>query len=303
MLFPGIRQIGKKLDLYNSGGSVFGKYRGFLIYAFDGNNKKTLIIKMERSIHEEDLSQLKNKYKVKDFSFDTDESALRVEFSEILKPYSHKKIINLIDEIVDLCNEKGIGAVTNCDFCDSEDIDYCKYDTTPMCLCPSCYTDKVEELNSSLDVFKTLDNNYLKGLFGAFIFSLPGVLIQGILFIYLTRLGAISSLIYCVLALSGFKKFKGKPTPLSALLVILLSIFMTAIGTFLSYSGFLYYKAQDLSRVIELLLIEEIQLELKSNILMQTVISSIYLVFEFISLRKNWSFKSIEKAQKVYENK
>ena len=86
---------------------------------------------------------------------------------------------------------------------------------------------------------------------------------------------------------------------LSAGLIILISLFMTVAGTIISYSGLLFYKTRDLQRVIELLSVTEIQNELRSNVILQVIISAFYLVFEFFSLRKNWTFKTLKQAEKL----
>lgn len=300
MLFPGIRKMGKQLKLYSSGSTIFGQYRDYYICAYDGNNRKELLIKIQRSPKGSDLDSLKSKYKFKKCVYESVGSYLKIEFKEILKPYSYKKIIELTDEIIDVCKGDNIFPVIQCDSCDNKDIHYYQYNNVPLSLCPSCFHSESSKVNQAFLDFTNTESNYIQGLLGAVIFSIPGIIIQALLFIFLSRLGALSSVIYCYLALLGFIKFKGKPTPLSAILIIMVSLFMTISGTIISYSGWLFYETQDFQRVIELLYMDEIQHELQSNILLQSILSSLYLIIEFFSLRKKWSFKTIREAKSLF---
>ncbi len=299
MLFPGINKMGRQLGLFSSGAAIFGRYRDFSICAYDGSNKKELLIRMNQSLNEQDIESLRSRYKFKKADYVAEEFTMKVEFSEIVKPYSYKKIISLTDEVIDLCLRNGIQTVNKCDNCDNQTVNYYEYNGIPLTLCSGCFSRESFKVDQARIAYSDTENNYLQGLFGSVLFSIPGIILQALLFIFLSRLGAVSSVIYCLLALYGFKIFKGKAAPLSAGFIILISQFMTVAGTIISYSGLLFYKTRDLQRVIELLSVTEIQNELRSNVILQVIISAFYLVFEFFSLRKNWTFKTLKQAEKL----
>jgi len=300
LLFPGIKKIARKLDLYSSGSIAFGSYRQFQIKVFDGNNKKVLLMKIAESPGEDELMQLKKKFRIRKIIFDAKSTLLEVEFRELFKPYKAEKIISLINEIIDLCEKKGISSIRKCDNCENSEVDYYRYGDQPMVLCPICHNVKTSEVDAFAVEFREQENRYLRGISGALIFSIPGIFIQGLLFILLKSMAALSSVVYCFLALKGYVVFKGKPTPLASVFIIIISLFMTVFGTVITYCGYLYTQIHRFDMIIPLLQNSDVFDELVLNVTLQVIISSFYLVFEFFSLKKRWTFMKILPALRFF---
>ena len=74
---------------------------------------------------------------------------------------------------------------------------------------------------------------------------------------------------------------------------------MTAFGTAVSYLALLFKNVNNLGFVWQLLARQDIQSELMGNITLQIIVSFLFLIFEFFSIRQKWTFKTIEEAKIV----
>jgi hypothetical protein len=140
------------------------------------------------------------------------------------------------------------------------------------------------------------------GFIGALLFSIPGIIVTVIFFVFLDRLAAVSALIYVVLASKGYKMFKGKVSPIGALITILVGIIMIGIGMFVAYAVLIFkeLKAVDFDMLMFILGMPEVGRELLMNIVLSYVISGIYIVVQLFQMMKEWKFsKTIKEAREI----
>jgi len=155
-----------------------------------------------------------------------------------------------------------------------------------------------EEINN-----KNLENgyapaNYLAGFLGSLLFSIPGILVTVLLFVFLNMLAAVSSVLYVVLGIKGYKKFNGKVSRFGVLIIILATIIMVGLGIVVSYSIYILkeLKTMDIDTLFYILKMPEVQRELLKNIAVSYVISGFYLVFQVIQLMKEWKTEKTLKS-------
>jgi len=153
---------------------------------------------------------------------------------------------------------------------------------------------------------QNLQGNYLLGFLGAIIFAIPGILLTILFFVFLKSLAAISAAVYIILGILGYKKFKGKISPVGAVVIIIAGLIMVGLGTIIAYSVFLLFeiykniKTVDIESLFFILKMPEIQNELRANIIVSYIVSSFYFILQLNSMFKEWkNQKSIEKLRDI----
>ncbi|WP_461257658.1 hypothetical protein, partial [Treponema sp. R80B11-R83G3] len=118
-----------------------------------------------------------------------------------------------------------------CQRCESEkEAELVCVNNESLFICNDCYRELERNINKENMELENTPNNYLLGFLGAFLFSIPGILLTIAFFIFLNRVAAISALLYVFLGTIGYKKFKGKINPVGVLVILFNGIIMVSIG-------------------------------------------------------------------------
>jgi hypothetical protein len=150
--------------------------------------------------------------------------------------------------------------------------------------------------------YQQLPTNYFSGIIGALLFSIPGIIITVLFFVFLDRLAAVSSLLYIVFGIKGYKTFKGKISPFGAFIIKTVGIIMIGIGTLIAYSSLILkeIKMFDIDLLIQVLKIPEVTRELLINIVISYIVSGFFIIFQLFQMIKQWKFlKIIKKARDI----
>jgi len=307
MLWPGIKKLGKELELKRTDSEVVGKIKNCYAKMYDGQNKKILELLVPQ-LNDSDKEYIESKLaenKVKRHEWF--EHGTRIIFDEYVVPYSTKKIKDIVIDFTDHFSAAYPGQMANCQRCgEAKDLEACHIGGVSLFICEACYESAEKEINEIALKQEYEPPNYLRGFLGALLYSIPGVLVTVILFIFLQKLAAISAVIYVFLGMMGYKKFKGKISRVGAVLIIASTLIMVAVGIVVSFSVLILQLivketgTMDMAGLLHILKIPEVQREIIQNIVTSYLVSGLYLVFQIIQMVKEWKpEKTLQKARYI----
>jgi hypothetical protein len=184
----------------------------------------------------------------------------------------------------------------------SKNVDAYFVDNATLIACEDCYKTFENEIAGVNLEAKYTPTNYLSGFLGSLLFSIPGVLLTALFFVFFDRLAAISSVVYVFLRIKGYKKFNGKISRFGVFLIIVSAAIMVGFGVLFSYSIFIFkeIKTIDMEMLIAILKIPEVQQEIIKNMLLSYFLSGLCLVFQFYQMIKEWkSEKTIKRTREI----
>ena len=303
MLWPGIKKLGKKLRLKRTGSEVVGVIKNCFVRMYDGNNKKVLEL-FAPEIDSADKEEISKKIKAgKIKNHDWLVNGVRITFTEIIRPYSMQKIENLLHELVDYFESKYPDRKPQCQKCGlPKEADVYYMNNASLFICDDCFNQMESDVNDENMERQYIPNNYLSGFMGALLFSIPGVLLTVLFFVFLDKLAAVSALVCVFLGIKGYKKFKGKMSPFGAFLIIAAALIMVALGVTVSYAVAIFRKIGviDIDALKYVFGIPEVQRELILNIVLSYIVSGFYLVFQLVQMIREWkTWKLIQKAREI----
>lgn len=313
MIYPGLKKLGKELGFKNNGHLVYGFINNTYVAFMDGSNRKFVYFRFPSDLDEEDKNKLlswKKKGYAKNVIFSEGNIFdVEFEFTEYFVPFKISKIKEVIEDIANYFNEKYADRKPVCcgDNCNqTENLVFYDVDTVPVFFCPSCKMKLENRINNEYEELQEQPNNYLKGTAASILFSIPGHLVTFIFF-WLGKIAAVSGLLYFFLAQKGFTWAKGKLNKIGVLIISLLSLINTVIGTFISYIAVVVIKILKLPEAegvsvaslirfsLESLQDNEVRRELFVNIGLSLILCGICIVIKMIELLKSSGKTKIQK--------
>ncbi len=304
MIYPGLKKLGKELGFENNGHLVYGFINNTYVAFMDGSNRKFVYFRFPSDLDEEDKNKLlswKKKGYAKTVIFSEGNIFdVEFEFTEYFVPFKISKIKEVIEDIANYFNEKYADKKPVCcgDNCNqTENLVFYDVDTVPVFFCPSCKMKLENRINNEYEELQEQPNNYLKGTAASILFSIPGHLVTFIFF-WLGKIAAVSGLLYFFLAQKGFIWAKGKLNKIGVLIISLLSLINTVIGTFISYIAVVVIKILKLPEAegipvaslirfsLESLQDNEVRRELFVNLGLSLILCGIFIVIKMIELFK-----------------
>lgn len=304
MIYPGLKKLGKELGFENNGHLVYGFINNTYVAFMDGSNRKFVYFRFPSDLDEEDKNKLlswKKKGYAKTVTFlENNIFDVEFEFTEYFVPFKISKIKEVIEDIANYINEKYADKKPVCcgDNCNqTENLVFYDVDTVPVFFCPSCKMKLENRINNEYEELQEQPNNYLKGTAASILFSIPGHLVTFIFF-WLGKIAAVSGLLYFFLAQKGFIWAKGKLNKIGVLIISLLSLINTVIGTFISYIAVVVIKILKLPEAegvpvaslirfsLESLQDNEVRRELFVNLGLSLILCGIFIVIKMIELFK-----------------
>jgi hypothetical protein len=296
MLWPGIKKLGKELGFKRTNSEVVGTLKNCFVKMYDGNNIKVLEIFPPEldDMDKEYILNILNQNKIKKYEWQN--NCIKIIFQEYIRPYSITKIKNILFTIVEHFDQKFPDGIPNCQKCGiQKEADVHIIGNVSNYLCADCLRKYKNDLNNKYMEYQQLPTNYFSGFIGALLFSIPGIIITVLFFVFLDRLAAISALLYIFLGIKGYKTFKGKISPLGAFIIITVGMIMIGIGTLVAYSVMILkvIKTFDIDMLIQILKTPEVERELWTNIVISYIVSIFFIIIQLIQMIKEWKF-SIE---------
>jgi len=304
MLWPGIKKLGKELELKRTDSEVVGKVKNCYVKMYDGQNMKILEL-LVPELNDSDKEYIENKLienKVKRHEWF--ECGVRIIFNEYFIPYSTKKIKDILIDFTDHFSAAYPGQMSKCQRCgETKELEACHVGGATRFICNDCYEAAEKEIADIALNQEYEPSNYLRGFLGALLFSIPGVLVTVVLFVFLNRLAAISAVLYVLLGMMGYKKFKGKISRVGVIIIAASTLIMVAVGIVVSASVIILQiivketGSIDMAGLLYILKNPEVQKEIIQNIVTSYAVSGLYLVFQIIQMMKEWKpVKTLKKA-------
>jgi hypothetical protein len=282
---------------------------------YDGYNMKVLELYVPQ-MDDDDKSNIIKKLeirKIKGYTWSS--NGVKIIFTEIVIPYSVKKIRELLDELINYFSNKYPAQKPQCQHCgqQNETNIYC-INNAALIICNDCYRQIDKTTQNENQEQQNIKGNYLSGFIGAILFALPGILITAPLFVFLESISAISAVVYVILGTIGYKKFKGKISPIGVVIIVIAALIMVAVGIIISYSIVILREiSKDLEIINFIMFINivkyilktifempEVRKELLTNIFLSYLFSGIFLVFHLNNMLKEWkNQKSVYKPREI----
>jgi hypothetical protein len=303
MLWPGIKKLGKELNLKRTDSEVVGFVKNCFVKMYDGYNMKILELYVPEMDDDDKNNIIKKLEAMKIKKYELVSSGVKIIFIERLIPYSMKKIRGLLDEFVKYFSYKYPAQRPKCQHCgqQNETKIYCVNDVS-LLICNECYNQIAKTAQNENTEQQNTKGNYLSGFIGAVLFGLPGILLTVLFFVFLESLAALSAVVYISLGIMGYKKFKGKMSPAGVVVIMIAALIMVALGVITAYSVLIFreIKEVNISALIYFLKMPEIRKELTVNLVTSYIVSGFYFVFQFITMFKEWkNQKSINKPREI----
>jgi len=303
MLWPGIKKLGKELNLKRTDSEVVGFIKSCFVKLYDGYNMKVLELYVPQMDVDDKNNVIKKLDARKIKKYEWLPNGVKIIFTEIFAPYSIKKIKELLDELVNYFSGKYPAQRPQCQHCgQTNETDIYCVDNASLLLCDDCSAKIEKNAQKENEEQKNVKGNYLLGFIGALLFAVPGILLTVIFFVYLERLAAVSAVVYISLGIIGYKKFKGKISPIGAVVIAIAALLMVAVGVITAYSVLIFknIKMINIDLLIFFLKMPEIHKELMTNLAVSYIVSAFYFVFQFYKIFKDWkNIKSIYKPREI----
>jgi hypothetical protein len=303
MLWPGIKKLGKELQFKRINNEVVGMVKNCFIKLYDGQNMKVLEL-FAPEMNDSDKEYITEKLKInKVKKHEWPENGVRIIFNEYFISYSINKIKAILTDFADYFSLKYPNQKLHCQKCGvPKDLEACRVDNISMIVCNDCYESLENEISDKNLENRYVPTNYLSGFLGSLLFSIPGILVTVLFFVFLNMLAAISAVFYVFLGIKGYKKFNGKVSRFGVLIIILSTVIMVGLGIIISYSVFIFkeLKTIDFDMLFYILRMPEVQQEILQNMALSYVVSGLFLVTQIIQLMKEWKAeKVVQKAEDI----
>lgn len=300
MLFPGVKKLGKFFGLVRSNSVAMGNIDNSYIRLYDGNNQKVLEFFFPKlEIHDKnEINELLKNNNVKKYEWSGD--TVIITFPEYFKPYPVKNIRNIITQLSNYSSIHYPNGKVACQKCNlSTEANSYSLGNVSLYLCSDCFKNLEFELANKKSDYEAIPKNYFFGTIGALLFSIPGIIVTALIFVFLNRIAALSAVIYVLLATKGYLFFKGKTDKIGALILTLTGLVVSYFGIIISYGIMILYKTKSIPYTFELLQNNDIQKEMRTNLYIGLFVCSLYLLFNLITLLSEWKFPVLKKAKEI----
>jgi hypothetical protein len=152
---------------------------------FDGTNMKVLeIFSPETDDNDkEQIEDILKQNKIKKHEWLN--NGVRIIFSEYIRPYSTKKIKNILLIIVEHFNKKYPDNTPQCQNCNiNKDADAYFIGNESMYICIDCLKKLENDIKNKYWEYNQIPTNYGLGFIGALLFAIPGIIITVLFFFF-----------------------------------------------------------------------------------------------------------------------
>lgn len=261
MLTKKLKAFGKEHNWYKTTGAVFGLYKdySFSIYQSDLSSSpqtKTIVATFDNitEAQQQDLTVfLKENKKAYSYKhFEVGQDYLSIVFIENLRRVKNEKLNQLLEFIVEELQRIDVPKIN-----DPASLGYYNLSGKGVLLTPSEYEKIKQDATRQQSKDKLERTSYIQGFFGAFLFTIPVIILWVIVAFYFNYLIAALAIFIAIAASFGYNKFKGKlgvGTKWSIALATILGIFVANIITMILE---LNYLELDLGQRLQLIFSNE----------------------------------------------
>ncbi|MGQ8867904.1 hypothetical protein [Myroides sp. TSA_177.3] len=238
MLFPKAKKIAKQQDWFATNQLVFGLYKKYLFQIGDASllttpsskfviSDITLISEEQRDMVEQTLTANKKALKFSTYAFQN--NTIVFTFNEHLALTKITTIYALLDFLTDLYARIGLPISNYCQNCkETSPINFYNLNEKGIQLCSLCTSDFKKRFYRHESDERKMNSTYSKGVIGALLFSIPGIIMWIIVAYYFNTIYSALALVLAVLGYLGYIKFNGKKGS-KTLLILSITNFATVI--------------------------------------------------------------------------
>lgn len=261
MIFPKAKKIAKDLGWYKTNDSVFGLYKGYFFNVSDASLMSTpqfkFVTATTGSLTEEQKLHLKtelstNRKKLKFTTFEISDHGILFKFAENLTFTQLKTVYALLDFSVDLFKKLNIREQNQCHSCGKDQrISYYDLNDTGVILCDTCFSRENQRFYEIEKERISKEKNYLTGFLGAFLFSVPGILLWVLCAVYFERLASGMAFVIAIFGILGYDYFKGQHGKLTKYIIVLTNIVSIIIANVMTVMTLLVKQGLTINHAIQ----------------------------------------------------
>ncbi len=309
MIFPRIKKIAIENNWHFGKNSVFGLYNNYYFQMKDGQGFKQISTYLfgvdyekQDSIRRE-LIQKKNELRFQNIILK--DNILSIIYKETFFS-TKKRILNKgLDIVSEVLKSNSIREMDKCFQCNnSVDLNYF-YNTAnelTRLICKNCFDKEENEKfqNDKAQIY--YEQSYAKGLLGAFLFTIVGIVAWVAIAVYLHLLTTFGAIMLGLLSFNGYKYFKGSMNKTAKWLLFSLIIFSILLANYISVGLEIYINNPGI--LLEVILYnlfhnKDIIAVLIKNISISLLLSIIPFIYIFKYFNNNMGISKWVLAQKV----
>ncbi|WP_027371845.1 hypothetical protein [Chryseobacterium sp. UNC8MFCol] len=307
MIFPKAKKIAKDLGWYKTGDGVFGLYKGYFFNVSDANlissPQYKFVSATTGNLTEEKKLQINvelvtNKKRLKFTSFEIGDTCIFFRFAETFIYTKLKTVYSLFDFLVDLFKKLNIPEQSKCHSCGTnQKINYYDSNDNGIILCDTCFH---KTNNKFYEIEKeriSKEKDYVTGLFGAVIFSIPGIILWVLLAVYLGRMASGMAFIIAFSAFLGYGILKGREGVLKKYIIFLTNMVSIIIANTITVIALLIKQDATVKQAIsELQTNEAVKEAFYANMVLSFILASVAWIWILFIMKDNTL--TIKKADK-----
>ena len=173
------------------------------------------------------------KKEFKYLKFEIKNTYIRYDFSEVIIPFSVKKIKKTLDKTIELLGNEKIFYEEKCGKCKKNiKTKFYQYDSVGIRLCPVCYEKENIEIEKKKEEYRTEKKYYLRGFLISIVFGLPSILLGGFFYVVLKKITLIVPIAALGLFFLGYKCSKAKYGYITPIIGFIVTYFYSLLSVF-----------------------------------------------------------------------
>ena len=303
MISNTIKSIGKENGWYKSKDSVFGLYKDYFFVLGDGESSKFFIALLDELDDQtsqtlnNSLAEKQKSLKIKEYAITKDEVQVRIT------SYKKDLLYAVLNFLVELFDSNNLSRQNKCHSCGSEkDLGYYSLPSGfGIIYCASCREGAGQMFNEAQRRYTSEEKNYLTGTFGAFLYTIPVMIVYVIVWYYWGVIAGFVALLFGIASLKGYIDFKGKPGSFTVWIMLLVNIIAIVTANYLTAIYSLYLMGASIGKILELLLTSRQIHEVVfiGYTLMSFIVSIFPLLFWLYALHSRSKLGKMELASKI----
>ncbi|MFA6977724.1 MAG: hypothetical protein WC209_00255 [Ignavibacteriaceae bacterium] len=311
MMSPKLKAIAKENHWHFCKNSVFGLFNESYFQIDDGHGFKKMtsyyneITEETRQTLLNNLLENKNELKIKEVTVKL--NSLSLTFSERFLSVKKETLKAVLEFVANLLKANSVLSMNKCSQCNSSDfLEYYFHPTieTSKMICHTC-VEKNENDYSQQERNKMYEEKYyLRGLLGAFLFAMAGIIVWVIIAFYLRQLTSLGAIVLGLLSFHGYKYFKGTMNNKAKWMLFAIIILSIVLANFISVGVDIYAYNHGIDIrdiVLNLFYNDAISSVVKENTLISLALSAIpfYYINNFINTKMNLTKWVLAKKMKA----
>jgi hypothetical protein len=296
MVFQRLKEIGREHRWYQAGSTVFGLYKNLFFTLGDGQGFKFMLARVDglskevaaRLESELDASKTRLGFSERKVAAD----GVYLKFREAFRPIKKETLCAAMDFVVALFARHQLPTTDSCAECHSRNgVSVYTSNTGAVAYCSSCHAKLRDALRLANVKYETEEKHYVRGVAGATLLSLAGIIGWVVLAYYLNRVWAGMAFVFAFLANKGYDLFQAKRGKFTPVIIVGLNILSVIISNYATLLFILLRRGLGWSTAWHALLTnEKIAIVLRKEIAMSMALCAlawIYLGYAYWKAHRN----------------